>query len=129
MLPSWQHTAFLILAFMIVVIAAAHSVGPIGLILALAWSREWLLQVIAGWVAIAVLLIGRAYGRRAPIGVLRAGAILSAVAWLLFVVKSEAILGTLVSSLPYAAALATWIERTWGLVRTDAENDARAKAG
>jgi hypothetical protein len=111
--PSWPHTLVLIVTFVVVIIAAGHSVAPVGLLLALGWNRDWLAPVVVGWMAIIVIILGRAWRNGHDLQALRAGGILSGCSWILFVFGSEARLLTVVLSLPFLASLATWLHRTW----------------
>lgn len=117
-LPTWRHTIVLIGTFSLSVIAAGHGVGPIGLLPALGWNDEWLLQVIFGWVGILVLLLGCALRHR-RLWVAQLAGVLSALSWLLFLAKSELIVESVAFSIPYLAALALWFQRTlWNPLRT-----------
>jgi hypothetical protein len=110
-IPAWVFAAALVATFGICLIAAGHGVAPIAFIMVFGWEA-WLAPVAAGWLGIAVLLLGLMRARRSGHGVLYMGAALMLVSWTLFVTRSEFIAATLVYSAPFLGTLGFWLVHT-----------------
>lgn len=83
-------------------VVAGHGVAPIGLIMIIGWEY-WLTVSVMAWAAIAILVVGCLTSGRRAWGFMLAGAILVSLAWLAFLLQSDAILTTIIFSAHFLA--------------------------
>ena len=106
-------TLGLIAAFALVMIVAGHGVAAVGYLLVWGWGA-WTAPDLLAWITVALLASGSLVAPGRPVGqdLLRLGGLASVASWVRFIRRSELLLLTLVSSLPYLACLAAWAWHT-----------------
>ena len=106
----------LVAAFAVVIVAAGHGVGPVGLLLVLGSFSAWGLHMVIGWVGVLLTLAALFCSRvRLHVGLAVGGLVFLAVAWVLFLTASEDPGLTLMTATPFLVLSAVRGFQLWKL--------------
>jgi hypothetical protein len=115
----WALGIGLLVAFSAVFLLGGHGAGPIGMLLFLGW-RGWPLQMLVGWLAIALIISGLAVrDAKQGLELRQGGGVVLAIAWITFALQSEYFGVTLLTSIPFLGCLVGWAIAVWPDGRSD----------
>ena len=111
----------LVLAFAVIIVAAGHGAGPVGMLLVLGSFSAWGLQITVGWFGVVLTLAALFFSRVRPhVELAASGLVFLAAAWVLFLTASEGPGLTLMTAAPFQALSTVRGFQLWKLFRASA---------